>query len=124
MKDEDDQSWSVDGGESSDGENHRPYGMDTIEEEKAEEAAVAELTRRETRGVQMWRIFTMLTLVAVSVAVSTITFRLLQDQDVDEFKDSVSTSRQSYHFRSYRPTSNSHRHASVYLLRSSHPKLC
>ncbi len=90
MKDEDDHSWSVDGGESSDGENHRPYGMDTIEEEKAEEAAVAELTRRETRGVQMWRIFTMLTLVAVSVAVSTITFRLLQDQDVDEFKDSVS----------------------------------
>ena len=88
-KENDDHSWSVDGGESSEGDD-RPYGMDAIEQEKAEENAVALLTRRETRGVQLWRIFTLLTLVAVSVAVSTVTFRLLRDQDTDEFHDSVS----------------------------------
>jgi hypothetical protein len=90
---DDDYSRSVDGDEessSSDGEIHRPSGMDTIDEKKAEEAAIAELTRRETRGVQMWRIFTLLTLIAVSVAVSTITFKLLQNKDVNEFEDSVS----------------------------------
>ncbi|GAX14200.1 hypothetical protein FisN_20Hh177 [Fistulifera solaris] len=86
-KDDDEHSWSVDGGDSSEGDD-RPYGMDSIEQEKAEEAAVAELTRRETRGVQMWRIFTLLSLIAVSVAVSTITFRLLRDQEKDEFEDS------------------------------------
>jgi hypothetical protein len=88
-KDDDEHSWSVDGGDSSEGDD-RPYGMDSIEQEKAEEAAVAELTRRETRGVQMWRIFTLLSLIAVSVAVSTITFRLLRDQETDEFEESVS----------------------------------
>jgi hypothetical protein len=89
MVEESEQSWSIDGGESSDDEV-QSSGRDTNEQEKAEEEAIAELTRRETMGVQMWRVFTLLTLVAVSVAVSTITFRLLQAQDVDEFEDSVS----------------------------------
>jgi hypothetical protein len=89
MIEDSDHSWSVDGGESSD-DDLQSSGMDTNDQEKAEEEAIAELTRRETRGVQMWRIFTLLILVAVSVAVSTITFRLLQAQDIDEFEDSVS----------------------------------
>ncbi len=104
MNDDNDHSWSVDGGESSDGDNHRPYGMDSIEQEKAEEAAVAEITKRETRGVQMWRVFTIFTLVAVSVAVSTITFRLLQNKDVDEFEDSVSV---DIHFTPHLATTRS-----------------
>ena len=85
----DDFSCSIDERESSDGET-RSHVTDAMEQEKAEEEAIAELTRRETRGVQMWRFFTLLTLIAVSVAVSTVTFRLLKTQDADEFEDSVS----------------------------------
>jgi hypothetical protein len=89
MIEDSDHSWSVGGGESSDGDI-RSHGTDTLEKERAEEAAVAELTRRETRGVRLWRGFTLLTLIAVSVAVSTITYRLLRNQDVKEFQNSVS----------------------------------
>ncbi len=96
MIEDSDQSWSVEGGNSSEGEI-RSSNLDTIEKERSEEAAVAELIRHETRLVQMWRVFTLLILVAVSVAVSTITFRLLQNQDVDEFEDSVSVTENIVH---------------------------
>jgi muconolactone delta-isomerase len=89
MSKDDDHSWSVDEREStSDGGTRQ--SVDAIEQEKAEEEAVAKITRRETKQVQVWRVFTLFILVAVSVVVSTITFRLLQAQDVDEFEDSVS----------------------------------
>jgi hypothetical protein len=125
MTNDDDYSWSVDGGESSsDGENHRSSAMDSIEEDKAEEAAIAELTRRETRGVQMWRIFTLLTLVAVSVAVSIITFLLLRNKDVDEFNDSVRiiASVTPYPFICVDMDANSFEYA-VHILCSNNPKL-
>jgi hypothetical protein len=89
MIEDDDRSWSVDDGDDTSDAENRSSNLDTNEQEKTEEAAVAELIRHETRWVQMWRVFTLLILVAVSVTVSTITFRLLQIQDVDEFKDSV-----------------------------------
>jgi muconolactone delta-isomerase len=89
MSKEDDHSWSVDEREStSDGGTRQ--SADAMEQEKAEEEAVAKITERETRQVQVWRIFTLLILIAVSVVVSTITYRLLEAQDVDEFEDSVS----------------------------------
>jgi hypothetical protein len=96
MIEDSDHSWSVEGGDSSDGGNGSS-NLDPNEQEKSEEAAVAELIRHETRWVQMWRVFTLLILIAVSVAVSTITFRLLQNQDVDEFKDSVSMIEDLFH---------------------------
>lgn len=89
MAKDDDHSWSDDGGMSSD-DGGRLYDTGAVEQEKAEEEAVEKLTRRETRGVRFWRIFTMLTLIAVSIAVSTVTYRLLEDQDIDEFEGSVS----------------------------------
>jgi hypothetical protein len=93
---DDDHSWSVDEGEStSDGDTRQ--STDAIDKEKDEEAVVAEITRRETNLVQVWRIFTLLTLVAVSATVSTLTFRLLHAQDVDEFEDSV-RAQQSFRF--------------------------
>ncbi|GAX23164.1 hypothetical protein FisN_33Lh057 [Fistulifera solaris] len=68
MSKADDHSWSVDEREStSDGGTRQ--SADAIEQEKAEEEAVAKIT-------------------ALSVVVSTITFRLLEAQDVDEFEDS------------------------------------
>jgi hypothetical protein len=124
-KDDDDHSWSVDGGESSSDGEIRPYGMDDIEQEKAEEAAVAEITKRETRGVQMWRLFTLVILIAVSATVSTISYRLLNDQDVNEFEDSVSVAAFISQLKCrLRPQQSLTLVFKVCIFRSSHPKRC
>jgi hypothetical protein len=61
------------------------------EEEVDETRAVRILTRKETQGVNAWKVTVLLTILLSGVGVSFGTFYFLDKQEEDDFKSSVRT---------------------------------
>jgi len=79
-------SWSLgSNGDSDTVDASRPYGMDDVDQQ------TKQLTQKETRGVQTWKLFTLITIFVTAVVVSAGTWYSLDQKEISDFNESVSS---------------------------------
>ena len=67
---------------------HNPSS--SVAEARDEVREIRELAKKDTRRVRMWRLFVTVALLATSCSVTVTTYRLLRQEEEDNFETAVS----------------------------------